>query len=284
MSIWNLRRLLRHAAFAALAFTTAPLSACRDAGDITGSIGEVERPLPSGDVELRAYVDSWASRYDAEPGGKIASINYARGLRAMTRFKEAVAVMQAAAIKAPKDFDVIGAFGKALADNGELIQAKDVLTRAYTNERPNWSVMSVQGSVADQLGDHPSAQEFYRNALLIVPGEPSILSNLGLSYALTKQLSAAEDALRQASASPRADRRVRDNYALILALEGKFKQAEEVSRQDMSPVEAAANIAAIRQMIAQSNAWKDIQAIDAKSKRGKASAPVLAPAADAPTG
>ncbi len=53
-----------------------------------------------------------------------------------------------------------------------------------------------------------------------------MLSNLGLSYALTKQLPEAEAALREASASPRADARVRQNLALVLALEGKFAEAE----------------------------------------------------------
>ena len=90
------------------------------------------------------------------------------------------------------------------------------------------------GLVADRLGDHDGAQTFYRGALKIAPGEPSVLSNLGLSYALTKQLPEAEAALREASASPRADARMRQNLALVLALEGKFAEAERISRQDMT--------------------------------------------------
>jgi len=271
------RALLRAAAFVALIGALAPLGGCRNMGDVTGSIGEVNRPLPASDAELRAYADNWGRRYDENPGEKVASINYARALRALTQTKQAVAVMQSAAVKAPKDFDVLGAYGKALADAGQLAQAREVLSHAYTEERPNWSVMSVQGSVADQLGDHAGAQEYYRNALKIAPGEPNVLSNLGLSYALAKQLPQAEQALRQASASPRADVRVRNNLALILALEGKFAEAEQVSRRDMSPESASANVAAIRQMIAQSNSWRDIQALDAKKKK---TPPVTPSAAD----
>jgi Flp pilus assembly protein TadD len=175
-------------------------------------------------------------------------------------------VMQTAAIKAPNDMQVLGAYGKALADAGQLAQADDVLSRSYTEERPNWSSLSVRGSIADQIGDHAKAQEFYRDALKIAPGEPNVLSNLGLSYALTKQLGPAEQVLRQAADSPRADGRVRDNLALVLSLEGKFPEAEEVSRRDRSPQAAAANVASIRQMIAQSNSWRDIQALDAKKR------------------
>ena len=132
--------------------------------------------------------------------------------------------------------------------------------------------MSVQGSVADRLADHERAQKFYRDALKIAPGEPSVLSNLGLSYALTKQLPLAEDALRQATANPGADARVRNNLALILALEGKFTEAEQVSRHDMSAQAASANVQAIRQMIAQSDSWRDLQT-GARVKRPPPAAP-----------
>ena len=139
--------------------------------------------------------------------------------------------------------------------------------------------------VEQAFGHHAAAQEFYRNALKIAPGEPIVLSNLGLSYALTKQLPLAEQVLRQGAANPRADSRVRDNLALVLSLEGKFADAEQVSRQDRTPEQAAANVASIRQMIAQSNSWRDIQALDAK-KRAARPAPAERPvaAADRPAG
>ena len=271
-------RWLSAIALIALIGAAAPLGGCRDIGDVTGSIAGTQQALPTGEAELRAYADDWGKRYDRNPGEKAASINYARALRALTRYGEAAAVMQAAAVKAPKDFEVLGAYGKALADSGQFEQAKEVLSRAYAPERPDWTIMSVQGSVADRLGDHLGAQRFYLDALKIAPGEPSVLSNLGLSYALAKQLPLAEDALRQASASPRADARMRDNLALILALEGKFAEAEQVSRRDMSAQAASANVQAIRQMIAQNNSWRDLQT-GAKPKRAKAPPPAGAPLA-----
>jgi Flp pilus assembly protein TadD len=263
-------RWVRGAAFALLAGALAPLGGCRDMGDVTGSIGgSNSQALPTSDEDLRAYADTWGKRYDANPGDKVASINYSKALRALTRFPQAAAVMQAAAVKLPNDMEVLGAYGKALADAGQLQQAADVLSRSYTQERPNWSNMSVQGSVADQLGDHTQAQEYYRSALKIAPGEPNVLSNLGLSYALTKQLPLAEQVLRQAVENPRADARVRDNLALVLSLQGKFSEAEQVERQDRSAEAATANVAAIRQMIAQSNSWRDIQTLEAKKKGAK---------------
>ena len=109
---------------------------------------------PTDEARLRAYADEVGKRYERNPGDKVASIEYARALRALTRYSEAVAVIQTAAIKAPKDFDVLAEYGKALADAGQLAQAKDVLSRAYTPDNPRWDVMSVQGTVADRnIGD-----------------------------------------------------------------------------------------------------------------------------------
>ncbi|MGH6934785.1 MAG: tetratricopeptide repeat protein, partial [Methylocella sp.] len=160
--------------------------------------------------------------------------------------------------------EVLSAYGKVLAEAGRSREAAEVLAHAHTPERPDWSVLSAQGSVADQLGNHEQAQAYYTAALKIVPKQPHVLSNLGLSYALSKKLPQAEAALQEATAQHDADRPVRQNLALVLALEGKFASAEEVARRDLDPKEAAANVAAIRRMIAQSNTWKKIQELDAK--------------------
>ena len=107
-------------ALAALLIGAGPLAGCRDFGDMTGSIASTRQPLPTDEAALRAYADDWGKRYDGNPGEKVASINYARALRGLTRYSEAAAVMQAAAVKAPQDFEVLGAYGKALADDGQL--------------------------------------------------------------------------------------------------------------------------------------------------------------------
>jgi Flp pilus assembly protein TadD len=258
---------------AVVAAAAATLAGCHDFGDVTGSISGSTTP-PADETKLRAYADDCGKRYERNPGEKVASIEYARALRALTRYTEAVAVIQTAAIKAPKDFDVLGEYGKALADAGQLAQAKDVLTHAYTPDAPRWDVMSVQGTVADRLGDHASAMQFYRDALKIAPGEPGVLANMGLSLALAKQLAEAEQALRQAVASPKADARMRGDLALVLALEGKFGEAEQVGLTDLSPEAARANVEAIRQMIAQNDSWRDLR----KPAQG---AKPKAPAADA---
>jgi Flp pilus assembly protein TadD len=242
--------------------------------DATGSIGpsSPSTKLPTEEGALRRFAEEWGRRYDANRKDKTTAFTYARALHALDRNAEAVAVLQGLAIQYPEDMKVLGAYGKALADAGRLKEAADVLSRAHTPERPDWSVLSAQGSIADQLGNHEEARSYYEAALKIRPNEPTVLSNLGLSYALSKQLPRAEETLSLAARQPNADMRVRQNLALVLALEGKFQQAEEWSRHDLSPIDAAANVAAIRQTISQSNTWSEIQKAAPPSSAGAAKA------------
>ncbi|MDE2579509.1 MAG: tetratricopeptide repeat protein [Hyphomicrobiales bacterium] len=236
--------------------------------DITGSISSAvsQDRLPTSEPELRAYSEKMGQRYDSNRNDKRVAMNYARALRQLGQHTQAAAVMQELAARYPRDMEVLGAYGKTLAEAGRLQQAAAVLQNAHTPEHPNWSILSAQGSVADQLGDHRQAQNYYMTALRIRPNEPSVLSNLGLSYALSRNLPEAEQALRLAVAQPGADMRVRQNFALVLALEGKFTEAEEMSARDLSPMEATSNVAAIRRMIAQSNTWRDIKRYDEKAQ------------------
>jgi Flp pilus assembly protein TadD len=252
--------------FAALVVVSLAFAGCQatSMSDVTGSIGTA--PMPTDPGALRAYADSLARKFDAHPDDKAVGLAYARALKSLTQYAQAVAVLQRIAVKHPRDLDVLAAYGKALADTGRLQEAANVLERAHTPDRPNWSVLSAQGSVADQLGNHDQAQGYYAAALKIVPNQPQVLSNLGLSYALQRKMPDAEETLRTAVAQPAADMRVRQNLALVLALRGKFTEAEGVSREDLAPIDAAANVTSIRQMIAQSDTWKGIKAPDPKKK------------------
>ena len=254
------------AACAAALMILIGLSGCsKGMSDVTGSIGKPQAPakIPTEEGALRRFADEWGRRYDANPKDKVVAMTYARALHGLDQNTQAVAVLQNIAIQNPTDMEVLGAYGKALADAGRLTEAADILSRAHTPERPNWSVVSAQGTIADELGDHDAARDYYREALKIRPNDPTVLSNMGLSYALSRQLPRAEETLLLAANQPGADMRVRQNLSLVLALEGKFPQAEEWSRRDLSPIDAAANVAAIRQMISQSNTWRDIAATPA---------------------
>src|SRR5499426_4510393 len=173
------------------------------------------------DADPRSAAAAWGERHKANPGDPMAAINYAQALRASGQRSQAVAVLEQSALANPKNAAVLGAYGRALADAGNYQQALDVLNQAHTPDRPDWRILSVQGAVLDQMGRHDEAQRYYATALKIVPDEPSVLSNLGLSYALSKNLVRAEMTLRKAAGQSRVDSRVQQNLALVMDLQGR---------------------------------------------------------------
>ena len=239
------------AVVAALALSVA---GCKTTGhDITGSIGA--NNAPRSDADWRRALALWGARYRENPGNADAAMGYARALRATEQRAQAVAVLEQATIRNPHNMPLLGAYGRALAEAGDYNQALDVLSRAHTPDRPDWRILNAQGAVLDQLGRNAEAQRHYSAALKIAPNDPSILSNLGLSYALTRDLQRAEATLRLAVAQPNAAPKVRQNLALVVGLEGRFAEAEKIASADLPPDEAAANVNYLRQMLAQRNDW-----------------------------
>lgn len=245
-------------------------------GDITGSIGRSATTQPQSSAEWAAESDRWGKRYEANPRDRDAAFNYARALRALDQNAQALAILQKAVLVHSNDLEMLGAYGRSLAENGRLKEAEDVLSRAHSPERPDWRVLSAQGTVADQLGDNARAQQLYHAALKLAPGEPTVMSNLGLSLALSRQLPEAERVLKEAAGSGRGDARIRQNLVLVLGLQGRFAEAEALARQDQNPAEAAATVAYLKRSVSQQNSWDMLKA-GAKT-RGARPAPTQAQA------
>src|ERR1700751_4330637 len=194
------------------------LCSCQNDGlaDITGSLGDKTEKNRA--VELARGLEFYRERHRANPADADAALQYGKALRVAGQRSQAVAVLEQATIAHPGDKALLAAYGRALADNGNFQQAFDVLSRAHSPKDPDWRILSAQGAVLDQLGRGEEARRYYDSALKIVPGEPSVLSNLGLSYMLSRELSKAEQVLRQADADPKADARVGENLALVVVL------------------------------------------------------------------
>jgi Flp pilus assembly protein TadD len=224
-------------------------------GETTGSIATAPA-APRSDGDWRRIAEEQGARYRADPGADAnTALAYAQALQALGERAQAVSVLQQASMRNPNDKAVLGGYGRALADVGNYAQALDVLNRAHTPDQPDWRILSAQGAVLDQMGRHQDAQRYYASALKIMPDEPSVLSNLGLSYALSKDLPKAEATLRRAVERPGADPRVRQNLALVVGLQGRFPEAETIARADLPPDLAAANVAYLKQMMSDHNDW-----------------------------
>ena len=257
------KRLLRATVAITLAATVA---GCGTSKLTTGSISRdggkpVEQMSAS---ELANTGASLGKSYAADPSDKSTAMRYAQVLQMNGRTDQSLAVVRKLAIAYPKDREVLAAYGKALASAGELEPALDAVRRAQTPEYPDWKLVSAEAAILDQLGKSGEARKLYRRALDLKPNDPSILSNLGMSYVLEGDLRTAETYMRSASSQPNADSRVRQNLALVVGLQGRFEEAEKIASAELSPEQAKANVTYLRGMLAQQNAWSQLKDYDKK--------------------
>jgi Flp pilus assembly protein TadD len=241
-------RLLASAAIIGAIAAAAAGCQTTQSADTTGSL--TLAPTERSDADWQRDVEAYGQKYRDNPSDTDVALRYAQALRGTGQRAQAVAVLERLSMQNPTNKVVLGEYGRALAEAGDFEQALEVLDRAHTPEQPDWHILSAQGAVLDQMGRHDEAQRYYLTALKIVPNEPSVLSNLGLSYALAKNLTKAESTLRLAAAQRPADARVRQNLALVVGLQGRFAEAEQIARADLPPDQAAANVAYLQQMLA----------------------------------
>ena len=247
----------------------ASVAGCAKDRMTTGSLSRADGKridqMSSG--ELQGAAHSLGEAYTRNPNDKLTALRYANVLQMNGNSDQALAVMRKLAIAQPKDRSVLAAYGKALAATGQFEPALDAVRRAQTPEYPDWKLLSAEGAILDQLNQAPQARELYRKALALKPNEPSVLSNLGMSYVLEGDLRTAETYMRKASEQPAADSRVRQNLALVVGLQGRFEEAEKIASHELSPDQAKANVAYLRDMLAQQNAWSQLKDDDQKKSK-----------------
>jgi Flp pilus assembly protein TadD len=216
--------------------------------DVTGSLGDKSETSRTADP--RRDLATSRERFHANPKDADAALQYAKALRATGQRSQAVAVLEQATIAHPDNKALLAGYGRALADNGNFQQAFDVLSRAHSPEDPDWRILSAQGTTLDQLGRYDEARQYYASALKIAPDDPTVLSNLGLSYVLSKELPLAEETLRRAYGHAAADSRIRMNLAFVIGLQGRFAEAEKLVKAERPAPEAAADIAYLKRLLA----------------------------------
>ena len=230
------------------------LSACAANPTTTGSIGKPD--LAGAPAEQRAQMlGQLAAHYKKNPNDRNTVLYYSAALRANGQAEQAVAVLEIAVTKYPRDPEIAAAYAKALSAAGRFDQALTVVDRAIDPTAPNWNALLVKGAILDQNGQNAEARKLYQTALKIAPDQASLHANLGLSYAMTNDLTAAERELRLAVKLRGANSQVRQNLALIIGLQGRFDEAQRLFAAELPPDQVEANMSYIRALLTQQNRW-----------------------------
>jgi Flp pilus assembly protein TadD len=192
-------------------------------------------------------------RYKANPRDRNTVIHYAAALRAAGQPQQAAAALEQAIAAYPNDVEL--AYAKALASKGNFEQSVAVIDRVIRPDAPDWSALLVKGASLDQMARHGEARALYAQAATIAPGEASIETNLGLSYAMTNELPTAEQHLRRAVQMRGATTQTRQNLALIVGLQGRFQECRALYAAELPPDQVEANMAYVRALLTQQNRW-----------------------------
>ncbi|WP_240232084.1 tetratricopeptide repeat protein [Devosia lacusdianchii] len=213
--------------------------------------------MPAG--QTQQSLAELTARYKSNPKDKGTIIYYAAALRAVGQNQQAVAALEMGMTYHPRDVDISVAYAKALTADGRFDQSLTVLDNVIRPDAPDWNALLVKGATLDQLGRNGEARQLYAQALTIAPGEASIEANLGLSYAMTNELPAAEQHLRRAVQMRGASSRIRQNLALIVGLQGRFDECRAMYAAELPPDQVESNMAYVRALLTQQNRWDMIE-------------------------
>src|SRR3990170_5801611 len=244
--------------------------------------------------EAVGAIAQWSAAYAKKPQDPKMALGYTMALKAIGSRDRALEVLTAGYRANQDNAEIAAELGRLALDMGRLDIARQTLKVAEAQGVRDWKTLSAQGTLRAKQGQHAEAQQYYLAALQEQPDAVSVINNLALSYALDGKAGKSEELLRKAVASGHDDKRVRQNLALVLGLQGKFEEARQVASVDMTDQEAKSNLSYLRNMLsspaqfaaakpgADGDAGDDWQPFAAKDANGKSSksadaTPVAAP-------
>ena len=184
--------------------------------------------------------------YERDPTNTAALLAMARTMRYAGAPKDAIKELKAAIEKGGEKPELVLELGKAQLAASLINDAKETLEWYLAMARRDWQAHSALALAYDRLSRHDEAQERYREALKLAPGNVSVTNNLALSYAVSGQLDQAIALLGKATESERATAQMRQNLALLYAMRGELKSAERLAAEDLSPEQVIQNMEAYR--------------------------------------
>ena len=215
---------------------------------------EIESSAPMGDY-LRSAALSSQNSYDyigavsyyqtllnRDPNDLDALLGLTRNLRYVGSAGQAVHLLEKGLIEHPENVAMRAELGKALVASGRMADAIASLHETIELSPAEWEVHSALGIAYDLLDNPAKAQENYRKALEISPGNVSVINNLALSVALSGRIDEGISMLEQASMRPSATPHIRQNLALMYAMNGDLTRARQLAEQDLSAEMARHNV------------------------------------------
>jgi len=188
----------------------------------------------------------WASEQQADPTDAVAGVKLAQALRELGRYDQAAEAAQATLTIQPNNLDALLELGRAHIARGQAFYGVAPLEQARDLAPRDWRPYSLLGVAYEQVRRTDDARAAWNQALALSPDNPDVLTNAATAALTHGDAPGAETLLRRAVAQPTASAKVRQNLAMVLGLQGKMGEAEQILRRELPPEEAEQNLQWLR--------------------------------------
>lgn len=247
----------RAAAVASVALLSLFTGGCAGLGGLPASLAalssaDADKSVDPSDPrsDLVKATDYWGKEYGKNPTALEPALAYARNLKAMGEEKRALAVLQAVAVYHGDNKELAAEYGRLALSLGQVKVAEKVLAMADDPMKPDWRVVSARGTALAKQGRYQDSIPYFERALSLEPQHPSLLNNLAMAHAMAGDPAKAETLLRQAIDHGGDSKRMQQNLALVLGLQGRYEESTKVAAAVVPAQQAVADTAAMRKLVA----------------------------------
>jgi len=212
-------------------------------------------PMPA-PAEQRAAIERqdaltrsvfWNRERDINPADPVAGVKLAASLRELGQYDQAADAAQAVLAVQPDNYEALLEVGRDQIARGQGFYGIAALERARAIAPADWRPLSLLGVAYNQVRRGEDARAAWNQGLQLSADNPEILTNAAVALMTDGNLPGAENMLRRAVAQPTATAKMRLNLALVLGLQGKTPEAEQIIRRDLPPEQADRNLQWLRE-------------------------------------
>jgi Flp pilus assembly protein TadD len=212
-------------------------------------------------LDLISQSRFWMDELRKVPTDVEAALNASVTLRAVGSYERSVETASMGLKASPNHAGLWQALALGMVANDQNEAAIPNLQKAIALNPRDPLVLNALGIVYDRLEAPAYAAKAYQAALALAPNDAATLSNYGLSIAMGGDLPRGEAMLRKAVQDPLAPKQTRQNLALVVGLQGRFDESEQLATRDVPADIAADNIAFLRKMLDKNdNRWNQAAA------------------------
>ena len=188
----------------------------------------------------------WTDQAELNPMDPIAGVKAAQALREMGQFDQSADMAQRVLLVQPANYEAMLEAGRGHIARGHAFYGIQSLETARDLQPGDWRPWSLLGAAYEQVRRPDDSRAAWAQALAISPNNPDVLANMAVAAMSQGDNAAAEPLLRQAAAQPGASLKVQLNLAMVLGLNGKLGEAEQILRRSLPPELADQNLAWLR--------------------------------------